>query len=367
MKYYIVAGEKSGDLHAANLIRALQQLDNQSDFKGFGGDDMVQAGLRLSKHYKELAFMGFWEVFKNILTVRELLAFCKQDIAQYKPDAVILVDFAGFNLEIAAYTKKLNIRTFYYISPKIWAWNTSRAYKVKKLIDKMFVILPFEKEFYAKFGYEVVYVGNPVLDAIKNFNKNPNFLKEYELEGKKLIVILPGSRKQEIALILRLMIQIEKQFPEHQFVVAGVTSVNPSLYEPALSAGIPVVFGQTYNLLSCAEAALVTSGTATLETAIFKVPQVVCYKTSSLTYFLAKLLIKVKYICLPNLLLDRPLLRELIQDELNKENLASELNKVLTTKKAEILEGYAEIERLLEGEGASLLTAKGIAKELGII
>jgi lipid-A-disaccharide synthase len=364
MRYYIVAGEKSADLHASNLVRAIKDLDGQAQFRGIGGQDMKEAGVLLAKDYKEFALMGFWEVVKNLNKFSKLLAFCKNDIVNYRPDAVILVDFGGFNLRLAKYVKQKGFKTLYYISPKIWAWNTNRAYQIKKYVDKMFVILPFEKAFYQKFGYEVEYVGNPVLDAIKAFQKNHSFLQENGLTDKKIIAILPGSRKQEIELILKLMIEIESKFPDYQFVVAGVSSVSPSLYAPAISAGLPVVFEQTYNLLSFAHAALVTSGTATLETALFKVPQVVCYKTSALTFFIAKSLIKVKYISLPNLLLNKALLKELLQKELNSAALTQELNLVLGQNRDGILEGYQQIEQLLQGPGASITTAGLIVNSL---
>ncbi len=364
MRYYLVCGEKSGDLHASNLVIAIKSLDSQAVFRGFGGDDMKAAGVEIACHYREMAFMGFWEVVKNLPKVYRLISQCKRDISQFAPDAVILVDFAGFNLKIAAHTKKLGIKTFYYISPKIWAWNTSRVYTVKRLIDRMFVILPFEKSFYARFGYEVDYVGNPVMDAVKAFVPSNNFLKDNDLTGKKLIAILPGSRVQEIRHILKMMIEIEPYFPDYQFVVAGVSIVDPKLYAPALSAGLPVVFGQTYDLLYHAEAALVTSGTATLEAALFRVPQVVCYKTSALTYAIAKQLVNVKYISLPNLLLDRPLLRELLQNQLNVQNLRTELSKVLGEDRQRILEGYDEIYKLLDGERASMQTARQIVRLL---
>jgi lipid-A-disaccharide synthase len=368
MKYYLIAGEKSGDLHASNLIKELVKLDDKAEIRAWGGDEMQKAGAKLVKHYSEMAFMGFWEVFKNLLTIRRFLKECEVDLQKYQPDVLILIDYAGFNLRVAAIAKKLGIKVFYYISPKVWAWNQSRALKIKKLVDKMFVIMHFEKAFYQKFDFEVDYVGNPIFDAIRNHQVNPKFLEENNLTSKPIIALLPGSRKQELAYIFPTMLETAKQFslkyPEYQFVVAGVNELPSSFYEDAISQGLPVIKNDTYNLLSYSYSALVTSGTATLEVALFKVPQVVCYKTSWLTYQIAKSLIKVKYISLVNLIADKMLVKELIQKDLNVKLLTSSLEEILGKERPRILKEYEEMKKMIETEGASKETAKLMWKYL---
>ncbi|MEM1136729.1 MAG: lipid-A-disaccharide synthase, partial [Bacteroidota bacterium] len=284
MKYYLIAGEKSGDLHAANLIKHLKKYDNQAVFRGWGGEEMEAAGLDLVKHYKETAFMGFLEVFLNLHKISGFIKLCKKDIAAWQPDVVILVDYAGFNLRIARFAKGAGFTVYYYISPKLWAWGQKRALKIKKYVDRLFAIMYFEKEFYKKFDYNNVdYVGNPVLDAVSNFKPDKNFLEKNQLIQKPIIAILPGSRKQEVTNILHKTLALQKRFPTYQFVIAGVSQLPEAVYQSAKEKNISVIFDQTYNLLSYAEAAIVTSGTATLETAMFYVPQVVVYQTSKIT------------------------------------------------------------------------------------
>ena len=361
MKYYVIAGEKSGDLHAANLLRELRQLDPQAVFRGFGGDDMQAQGMEIVKHYNELAFMGFLEVAKNLRTIFKNIAFCKSDMLAFKPDVVILVDYPGFNLRIAEFAKQQGIRVFYYISPKVWAWNTKRAWKIKRDVERMFVIFPFEVGFYEQFGYKVDFVGNPLLDALSQFSPEPDFLTKNNLSEKPLIALLPGSRKQEIQQILPEMTSIADRFPEYDFVIAGISNLSDSFYTPVLQLpNVKIVFDHTYDLLSHATAALVTSGTATLETALFEVPQVVCYKTSGISYALAKAFIKVRFISLVNLVAEKEVVTELIQQDLSIVPLVIALSEILpeAPKRAVQLHEYRLLKSRLGQTGASLTTAK---------
>jgi lipid-A-disaccharide synthase len=360
MKYYIIAGERSGDLHASNLIKSLKKEDPNAHIRCWGGELSQAAGGELVMHYEKLAFMGFLEVLTNLTTIRKALKFCEQDILAYKPDVVILVDYAGFNLRMAAFTKAHGIKTYYYISPKIWAWNQSRANKIKRLIDKMFVILPFEKEFYKKFDYEVDYVGNPVCDSVAEFKPNPDFRKQNGLDDRPIIAVLPGSRKQEIEQMLHYMVSIVPGFGNYQFVVAAVPNLPKKYYEQFRRNIVTVVYDQTYDLLSQAKAALVTSGTATLETAMFGVPQVVCYKGNFITYVIARSLIKVKYISLVNLIADKEVVKELIQDDFTPSNLMTELRGLLEDKSLidKQLHEYQKLKNILGEAGASEKTAK---------
>lgn len=368
MKYYIIAGERSGDLHASNLIKSLKKGDNHSNIRCIGGDMMEEAGAKIFKHYKEISFMGFKEVFSNAITLLRAIKDCKKDILTYKPDVVILVDFAGFNLKIAKFAKENNIKVFYYISPKVWAWNQSRAFKIKNLVDRMFVIMPFEKEFYRKFDYEVDYVGNPLQDAIANYIPDPSFLKNNHFSGKPIVAILPGSRKQEVEKILFETGKIIDKFKGFEFVVAGVNNLPQTFYEEfSKQYKVKVVYDQTYDLLSHSTAAIVTSGTATLETALFRVPQVVVYKTNFITYKIAKNLIKVPYISLVNLIANKEVVKELIQDTFNDVLLENELALLLFNKdrKFQIEQDYDNLHLLLGGKGASETTAKLMMDYLG--
>jgi len=358
MKYFLIAGEKSGDLHASNLIKSIKKNDSEAIFKGWGGDEMEAAGMELIKHYKHTAFMGFWEVFTNLLTIRKLFKACKNDLSTWKPDVVILVDYAGFNLRMAKFAKEYKFKVYYYISPKLWAWGQKRALKIKRYVDRMFAIMYFEKAFYAKFDYHAVdYVGNPVLDAVDNFKPDNDFLKQYEIEGKPIIAILPGSRKQEVKNILSKTLKLPKQFSEFHWVVAGVSQLPQSLYEPAKALNIKVIYDETYNLLAHSKAAIVTSGTATLETAMFRVPQVVVYETSLITYSIAKRLIKVKYISLVNLLAEKEVVKELIQKDFNQESLTAALNSILLNSDA-IKEEYSALHAKLKTPSVADTAAK---------
>lgn len=365
MKYYIIAGEASGDLHGSNLIKALHQFDNQAVIQAWGGDLMVSAGATLRKHYRDLAFMGFIEVVKNLSTILKNIRFCKQDILAFQPDAVIFIDYPGFNLRIAKWAKQQNIRTFYYISPQIWAWHTSRVHGIKATVDKMFCILPFEKDFYQKYDYVVDYVGHPLLDVIENRPITPHFREKNNLSEKPIIALLPGSRRQEIKTMLPLMLSIAPQFADYQFVIAAAPAQLLSFYDevlkqgnqPVLPENIKIIEGQTYDLLQHATAALVKSGTSTLETALFGVPQVVCYKGNSISYAIAKRVIKVKYISLVNLIADKVIVKELIQSELTTENIVSELRKAIDNQDA-IKKEYTLLRGMLGNAGASERAAK---------
>jgi lipid-A-disaccharide synthase len=372
MQYFIIAGERSGDLHGANLYRHLKQMDPQAQARGIGGNFMEEAGVQLLKNYEDLALIGFWEILDKLGSIRKALKEVKASLIQSKPDVVILIDYAGFNLRVARFAKELGIKVFYYISPKIWAWNTGRAHKIKALVDRMFVILPFEKEFYQQFGYEVDYVGNPVLDAISEFQPNPHFLKDNNLDERPIIAILPGSRANEIESTLFRMLSILPAFPEHQFVVAGVNNFSSKYYDQFRRNGmVNIVYEQTYDLLRHAEMAIVTSGTATLETALLKVPQVVVYRVNFLSYFLGKLLIKVKFISLVNLIAAKKVVAELIQGDFIPANIRTELSKIQLGEpgRVDILKGYEEVGEKIGKPGASETAARlmvGYLKETNL-
>lgn len=362
MKYYIIAGEASGDLHASNLIKELKKLDDTASFRCWGGDLIKAQGATLVKHYRELAFMGFIEVIFNLKTILNNLKFCKKDILAFNPDALILVDYPGFNLRIAEFAKKAGIKVYYYISPQVWAWRQGRVYKIKKTVDKMFVVLPFEKEFYKSFGMDVHFVGHPLLDAISDpgYKKDiSSFRADESLLEKPLIALLPGSRRQEIAKMLPVMLTTVARFPVYQFVVAAVSSLPPDFYKNICSGyDVKIVTGKTYLLLSNAVAASVTSGTATLETALFGVPEVVCYKGSALSFMLARRLVSVKYISLVNLIMDKLVVHELIQSGFTTSNLITQLSDILNKETAgKIKQQYDDLRLRLGGAGASAKTA----------
>jgi lipid-A-disaccharide synthase len=369
MKYYIIAGEASGDLHGSNLMKALQKEDANATFRFWGGDLMQNVGGTLVKHYRELAFMGFLEVAMNLKTILDNIKFCKSDIEKFKPDVIIFIDYPGFNMRIAKWAKQKGIKTHYYIAPQIWAWKESRIKDIKRDFDKLFVILPFEKDFFEKkHHFPVEFVGHPLIDAINNRKKTEEstFRKENNLNEKPIIALLPGSRKQEISKMLSLMLSVTNDFRDYQFVIAGAPSQEFSFYEQFLTnKNVKFVSNKTYDLLSYAKAALVTSGTATLETALFKVPEVVCYKGSWISYQIAKRVITLKYISLVNLIMDAPVVAELIQEECNSSRIKEELLKILKTDQREqLLKDYDILENKLGGIGASEKTAKYIVKEL---
>ncbi|TKB96719.1 lipid-A-disaccharide synthase [Pedobacter cryophilus] len=366
MKYYLIAGEASGDLHGANLMKTLKEVDAVADFRFYGGDLMQAQGGTLVKHYAEMAFMGFLEVALNIRTVLKNIKECKEDLLAHKPDVLILIDFPGFNLKIAKFAKEHRIKVCYYISPKVWAWNQKRVLKIKRDVDKMFCILPFEVDFYKKWGMEVDYVGNPLLDAIDAFTPNTNFKNDNNLSDKPIIALLPGSRKQELKYILPDMLSVVSSFPNYQFVIAGAPSFNLSFYQDFLQdLKIPIVFNATYDLLTVADAALVTSGTATLETALFKIPQVVLYKGSSISIGIARMLVKIRFISLVNLIMDRKVVTELIQEDCNLTMISKELSDILSEpKRSQMLANYEALANIMGKPGASEKTAKLIYQYL---
>lgn len=358
MRYYIIAGEASGDLHGGNLIKELMKLDSAADFRVWGGDEMQSAGSTVVKHYRDLAFMGFVEVIKNLPTIFKNLKFCKQDILQYNPEVLILIDYPGFNLRMAKWAKQNGLKVIYYISPQVWAWKENRVRNIKKYVDKMLVILPFEKAFYKKWNYEVDYVGHPLVNVIEAYQATTNNKPAYRtgrLQTANLIALLPGSRKQEIEKKLPVMLQAAQSFPDYHFVIAKAPAINEDFYQVFLSPhkNVSSVINQTYSLLANAKAALVTSGTATLETALFGVPEIVCYKGSNISYQIAKRLIKLKYISLVNLIMDKEVVKELIQDEFTVDNLTKELKKLLTDneKQQQIKKDYSELRDLLSAGG----------------
>lgn len=368
MKYYIIAGEASGDLHASNLMKEIKKEDTHADFRFWGGDLMQAQGGHMVKHYRDLAFMGFLEVIMNLRTILGNIKFCKKDIAEYKPDCVIFIDYPGFNLRLCEFVKKLGIKTIYYISPQLWAWKPGRVKIIQKYVDKMFTILPFEKDFYDKYNYPVDFVGHPLLDALKELPEldENQFRKEHDLSEKPIIALLPGSRKQEIKKMLAEMLSVEKDFPDYEFVIAGAPSIDEEFYHQFLNSHVKIVSNQTYNLLRISRAALVTSGTATLETALLNVPEVVCYKGSQISYEIAKRLIKhIQYISLVNLIMDRLVVKELIQHDLNYVNLKQELTRILDPEYSlQLKQEYAELRHKLGDSGASTKTAHLLVEEL---
>lgn len=371
MKYYIIAGEASGDLHGSNLIKQLKQLDPLASIRCWGGDLMQQAGGDLVRHYRDLAFMGFIEVIKNLRTIFRNLHFCKKDILAFQPDAIILIDYPGFNLRIAEWAKQKGIKVIYYISPQVWAWKESRVHAIKRTVDKMLVILPFEKDFYARWNMPVEYVGHPLIEVVENaqdgVHQHPyNFSP---LNQHNIIALLPGSREQEVAKKLPMMLEASKAFPDHHFIVAKAPSLDDDFYAPFLQGypNVRALRNKTYELLMQAKAALVTSGTATLETALFGVPQVVCYKGSAISYHIARRLIKVRFISLVNLIMDREVVKELIQAQLTPANIEAELKKLLADpeRQRQLHSDYTELRNLLrKGGAASSNAAKSIYEYL---
>lgn len=369
MKYYIIAGEASGDLHGSNLMKAIATHDPNADFRFWGGDLMQEVGGTIVKHYRELAFMGFVEVVMNLRTILKNISSCKKDIESYQPDVIIFIDYPGFNLRIAKWAKTKGFVTHYYISPQIWAWKENRIKAIKRDVDHMYVILPFEKTFYEeKHQYSVHFVGHPLIDAIANRKQvdENTFRKEFQLDERPIIALLPGSRKQEITKMLSVMLSIINDFPSYQFVIAGAPSQDQQFYQRFIEKlDVKFVSNRTYDLLSIANAALVTSGTATLETALFKVPEVVCYKGSWISYQIGKRLVKhIKYISLVNLILDKEAVTELIQGDFNTKRLREELTTILDGyERAKLFLDYYDLEQKLGGKGASDLVAKLICKK----
>jgi lipid-A-disaccharide synthase len=368
MKYYIIAGEASGDLHGSNLIKEIKKLDPTASIKAWGGDLMQQAGASLVKHYRDLAFMGFLEVIKNLPTILQNIRFCKQDIEAWQPDVLVLVDYPGFNLRIAEWAKKNGFKVVYYIAPQVWAWKENRVKKMKLCIDKMFCILPFEKEYFKnKWNWDVTYVGHPLLRVIESFKSTTPLVTE----NKKVIALLPGSRKQEIIKMLPIMLSVTPHFPGYTFMVAQAPGQDAPFYNRFLMgySNVTLIKNSTYDLLTIADAALVTSGTATLETALFKVPEVVCYKTSKFSYQIAKRLVKIKFISLVNLIMDKEIVREIIQENLTEQQLTNALRNITENEehRKEVMNNYQSLHALLAagGEDASAKVAKEIVALAG--
>ena len=365
MKYYLVAGEASGDLHGANLMAALKKADQQAEFRYFGGDLMQAEGGTLVKHYADMAFMGFIEVVANLPQILKNLKFCKQDIAKYQPDVLVLIDFPGFNLKIAEFAKKNGLLVCYYISPKVWAWNQKRVLNIKKVVDHMFCILPFEVDFYKEWGMKVDYVGNPLLDAKAAFVPNDNFYTNNHLPKKKIIALLPGSRKQEISRLLPDMLGVVDRFPDHHFVIAGAPSFQKEYYHEYLGGkNIPIVFNATYDLLNNADAAVVASGTATLETALFHVPQVVVYKGNSISITIARMVVKIKFISLINLIMNKLVVKELIQQDCSPQMIGEELDLIINNSdyRKAMFKNYKGLDERMGKPGASEKTADLLIK-----
>jgi lipid-A-disaccharide synthase len=363
MKYYIIAGEASGDLHGSNLIKEIIKLDSKAEFRVWGGDLMKEAGAYEVIHIRNLAFMGFWEVLNNLQTIKKLLEFCKKDIVAYRPHGVVLIDYPGFNLRMAKYIKSKGFPVIYYISPQVWAWKSSRVKIIRQVVDKMLVILPFEKKFYATFDFPVDYVGHPLLDAIAQFREKHT---EKRHTDKPILALLPGSRKQEIQKMLPLMLKASDDFPDYRVVIAGAPAIDNEFYDPFLkNHSAEIHYGKTYELLNMATMAAVTSGTATLETALFKVPQVVCYKGNRFSYLLAKNLVKIPYISLVNLIMDAPVVKELIQHELTVKSLTESLKNIESgDARQNMLEQYENLIEKLGSSGASARAARIVFDKL---
>lgn len=369
MKYYIIAGEASGDLHGSNLIKEIHKLDNHAEIRCWGGDKMESSGATLVKHYRDLAFMGFVEVIKNLPTILQNIKICKKDILSFKPDTLILVDYPGFNLRIAKWAHALGLKVIYYISPQVWAWKENRVHAIKRDVDKMLVILPFEKDFYRKWNYEVEYVGHPLVEVIDDFKAKHSSSIPSSINGinaeTPVIALLPGSREQEILIKLPIMLEVAREFPAYKFIVAKAPGLPASFYDELMKPynNVSAVVNQTYDLLNTASAALVTSGTATLETALFEVPEIICYKGSNISYQIAKRLIKIRFIGLVNLIMDKEVVKELIQGDLTKEKIVTELKALLEDKKRQeiVRSDYRQLKSLLsEGGHASANAAKSI-------
>ncbi|MDR2011048.1 MAG: lipid-A-disaccharide synthase [Bacteroidales bacterium] len=367
MKYFIIAGEASGDLHASNLVKQLRILDENAVFAGWGGDLSIDAGVDVKKHIKDLAFMGFVEVLQNLFTIQKNFKECKAEIKSYNPDVIIFVDYPGFNLRMAEWAKKNNFRTIYLISPNVWAWKTSRVYKIKDYVDKMYVILPFEKDFYKKYDIEVEYFGNPLVDLVNNYSPKTfdTFCRENNLSGKPVVALMAGSRKQEIKKMLPLMLKSSTYFPDYEFIITGAPAIEKRFYDEYLKGyDVKLIFNQTYEILSHSVAGLITSGTATLEAALFKVPQVVCYKGNIISVIIAGLILHIKHISLVNIILDKECVKELIQNKLTVKNIKEELEKVIPegVNYKKIMDDYNNLYNILNNPDIYLSIADSILR-----
>ena len=367
-KLFVIAGEASGDLHGANFMQAILTENPSVEFEFWGGDKMKMVEPNgLKKHINDLAFMGFLEVLMNIRTILSNISLCKKNIEEFQPDALVLIDYPGFNLRIAEWAKTKGIKVYYYISPQVWAWKQNRVHKIKKVVDEMYVILPFEKDFYQKFDIDVNYVGHPLIDEIQkhNFKATDEFRVKHGLDERPILAMLPGSRKQEVSMKLPIMLKAVEKLNSHQIVIAGAPTLTKEFYAQ-FNENTQIIHNETYELLANSDVAVVTSGTATLETALFKVPEVVCYKGSSISYAIAKRLIKVKYISLVNLIMDKEVVKELIQNECTPENIEAEVNKLVNDKnyRNSVLNAYDDLEKILGGGGASKKVAQSLLKTI---
>ncbi len=366
MRYYIIAGEASGDLHGSNLVRAIREADPQAVIRGWGGDLMKAEGADIVKHIRELAFMGFVEVLKNLRTIRRNFAFCKQDIEAFAPDVLVCIDYPGFNLRMCKWAKQKGYRTALYIAPQAWAWKEKRAYTLPGICDEVISILPFEEAFFARFGTQVRYVGHPLADAISRYKAAAHPpIPELTTADKPLVALLPGSRRDEIKNMLPVFMQVRRLFPQYRFVIAGAPALDMNVYRRnGLEEDVPVVFGHTYACLAAARAAIVTSGTATLETALLDTPQTICYKGNPISYQIVKRLIKIPYVSLVNLILGRPLLKEYLQYDLTVDNITAELKRLMEDGeyRQTIRSGYAELRTIVGDGGASRKAADIIVR-----
>ena len=365
MKYYIIAGEASGDLYGSRLIDEILSIDREADIRFWGGDKMILSGGFNVKHIKELAFMGFYEVLKNIFTIRKNINFCKKDICDFNPDKIIYIDYPGFNLLISKWAKKKGFKNYYYISPQIWAWKENRIKTIKENIDKLYVIFPFEREYYIdRHNLKSEFYGHPLIEQIDNFKTNFEFYTDNNISNEKeIITLLPGSRSQEINSMLPIFLTLKKHFPKYEFIIAGVKNVDKSIYTKALEMNVKILYDQTYNLLYNSKAAIVTSGTASLECALFKVPQIVCYRTSFISYLIGKTFIKINFISLVNIILKQKVVQELIQNQLTEDRLLKELNVIIEGKKRSImLDHYSKIYSMLSLNNTSHNIANSIIK-----
>lgn len=368
-KLYIISGEASGDLHGSNVMRELYSQNPDLDIRFWGGDKMIAVGGTCAKHIRELAFMGFVEVLMNLRTILKNIRFCKEDIEQFKPDAILLIDYPGFNMRIAEWAKQKGIKVYYYISPTVWAWKEKRVEKIRRDVFKLFVILPFEKAFYAKHNYDVEYVGHPLLDEIENYQQAGNFELKLDLETDKrpIVAVLPGSRKQELKSKLPVMLSLVDAFPQFRFVIAGAPNMEPEFYDTFIgNKKVEIVYGQTYPLLQHAQTAVVTSGTATLETALFEVPQVVCYKGNPISIAIARRLVNIQFISLVNLILNKEVVKELIQKDCSEEKLKEEFIAILPgqEKRKSIEINYKRLKEMLGKEANEAGASKKVASEL---
>lgn len=370
MRYYIIAGEASGDLHASNCMKEIMKMDPQAVFAFTGGQLMEEvAGQKADIHIEQMAFMGFVDVLRNIRTIKKNFTVVKERILAFKPDVLLLVDYPGFNLRMARWATEQGIRVEYYISPTVWAWKENRVEQIRKYTNRLFVILPFEAPFYKKHNHQVYFVGHPLIDAVESqratFRSMEKFIADNKLSGRPIIAVLPGSRVQEIERMLGIMMKVISAFGGHEFVVAGASHLSPALYEPLRRHGVSVLFGQTHELMHHAEAGIIKSGTSTLESALLDLPQVVCYKGGALSFAIGKRLVNVKYIGLPNLILDRPLVKELVQQDLTPENITAELHRLLNDGdyRRAMLQGYEEVKKALGGPGASRRLAQHLVED----